>query len=146
MLSRPARERMAQLAHDARYVELSLDAGFSEAFVDAMELEEAIVRVRRAIGKSGAAAWQTRLRLQGHLLRRQRLRLRGRSLQRPHLRLRFARKRRSPSCGALSRRRASTASAKWTPLRSRCATRYATCARRGRAIVRAQLGVSARMR
>ena len=42
LLSTPARERMTQLAHDARYVELSLDAGFSEAFVDAMEFEEAI--------------------------------------------------------------------------------------------------------
>ncbi|HIS40731.1 MAG TPA: DUF4445 domain-containing protein [Candidatus Aphodovivens avistercoris] len=41
LLSTQARERMAALGRDARYIELSLDEGFSEAYVDAMEFEGA---------------------------------------------------------------------------------------------------------
>lgn len=43
LLSHEARERMEAVARAARYVELSLDEGFSEAYIDAMEFEEAIV-------------------------------------------------------------------------------------------------------
>lgn len=43
LLSHEARGRMEALTHAARYVELSLDAGFSEAYIDAMEFEGAIV-------------------------------------------------------------------------------------------------------
>lgn len=43
LLSCEARARMEAVARAARYVELSLDEGFSEAYIDAMEFEEAIV-------------------------------------------------------------------------------------------------------
>lgn len=43
LLSAEARERMGCVARQARYVELSLDEKFSEAYIDAMEFEEAIV-------------------------------------------------------------------------------------------------------
>lgn len=43
LLSSEARDRMARAAQRARYTELSLDENFSEAYIDAMEFEEAIV-------------------------------------------------------------------------------------------------------
>ena len=39
LLSAEARSRLAAAAHDARYIELSLDAGFAERYLDAMEFE-----------------------------------------------------------------------------------------------------------
>lgn len=42
LLSAEARERMARVAREADYVELSLNAEFSDAYIDAMEFEEAI--------------------------------------------------------------------------------------------------------
>ena len=43
LLSEDARERMTAVAEAARYVELSMDEGFSDAYIDAMEFEGAIV-------------------------------------------------------------------------------------------------------
>lgn len=43
LVSTAARGRMANLSQAASYIELSLDAGFSEDYVDAMEFEEASV-------------------------------------------------------------------------------------------------------
>ena len=43
LLSEDARVRMKAVAEAARYVELSLDQGFSDAYIDAMEFEGAIV-------------------------------------------------------------------------------------------------------
>lgn len=42
LLSSEARDRMAQVARAARYIELSLDPGFSEDYIEAMGFEEAI--------------------------------------------------------------------------------------------------------
>lgn len=42
LLSQSAMRRMQVVAQAARYIELSTDAGFSEAYIDAMEFEEAL--------------------------------------------------------------------------------------------------------